>query len=1293
MQNVKMDNQRTFGHFLNEAWKAITKQQGTGKGVDDAVAALSALSDLSGEAYYNAQDATDFQYEIIKSGSNLIKNPGFENNLFDQAVGSFVTEQAHSGTKSLRIIGNGSFTAAYTLLSTDSTPRNLTVAPGEIFYAEVWVRGAPSNTQTQNGAGGIRMVFQPYSGTNQALDPSVFTIAASTAINDNWEQLAGYVTMPPTAKYLTIKLELTPAVELGEKYYFDDVIVREVTLASAANAAAGTAQTAANSANANATDAQTYAGEVVEAGTNLIKNPGFETGRFAQLGSSFSTEQAHSGSKSLKIVANGLTPVPYTLLSDGTTPKLISTAAGDIFQAEVWVRGKSGNSNSSGGFDAVQMVFQPLSGAGLALDTTIISAPASSGLNTDWVKLTGYATMPTGAKSLLIKLQVTAAVTALNAYYFDDVVVREITVAQTATVSASTANQTADAAKVNLQSTVDGVHQATVGGTQTNNAPATVKTNLKKAWSGIWHGLNGDGSITTEDKLPADVHQVGLGTRNKANDAFLNAGTADGKATLAQTNLDRKAKDFSNLAAGSDFEGASQPWTLQDGWALASDQKQAGSNSLKNVSGAALAAAKLNNDDVTEVKPTDQFYVEFWARRSAACTTADATQTAYRLAAYRNTGTVFGSLYFAPSDLAADTWVKRTATFDVPDDGTTGVFFRFIGLPVGGAGAVWIDNIVIRRVVKADSVGALPQDKVTGLPADLTQTKNDIQTTADGVHQGVNGGTGSGTPGTVVSNLKKAWSNIWYGLNKNGVIGTLDKIPGDVFTVALLTRNNADQGILDAGAANNSATQAKSLTKSVVASGSNLVPDPGFENSNFYLYASEGASRHSTDNKYVRNGIYSLKFTTNGTNNRASYFLTDNDSEAYVPCTPGDVFYVEAWVKGASSNTATTGSIQLNSLIRSGSSAAPTTSNVVIGSTITPAACKAPTNTTAGNDWTKLSGSLTIPAGAYEWTPFFVIKSDVASGQVFYLDDVVVRETTAGSNAQTAASNAQTTATNAQDALKSALASGPNLVFDGGFENLVVQASPTSWASGARSTEQKRTGAYSWKHTCSGSVNTYRLYVNNDRTTSNWPTSGGKKYYYEAWVYPASANQHLAGYISLHSEVTQVTGASTTYAYPGINITLSTLTKGAWNKVSGTLDFTSYTDAVSWYAYLRTDAACSTGDVFYWDDVRIVDVTEAYDAQATANTANTAAGKAVDYIASGTNLIPDPGFESAARDAERLANASVTNQYSHNTNASFKRSGSRSLKCAWASGQPGMYFSPTLSPNETIPTRAGATFK
>lgn len=130
VQNIKMDNQRTVGTFLTEAWKAITKQPGTGKTVDDAVAALSELSDRAGEAYYNAQDASLLQEEIIKSGSNLIKNPGFESTMFGQSVGSFVTEQKHSGSKSLRIIGNGTFTAAYTLLSTDSTPRNLTVSPG-----------------------------------------------------------------------------------------------------------------------------------------------------------------------------------------------------------------------------------------------------------------------------------------------------------------------------------------------------------------------------------------------------------------------------------------------------------------------------------------------------------------------------------------------------------------------------------------------------------------------------------------------------------------------------------------------------------------------------------------------------------------------------------------------------------------------------------------------------------------------------------------------------------------------------------------------------------------------------------------------------------------------------------------------------------------------------------------------------------------------------------------------------------------------------------------------------------
>ncbi|MFM8798747.1 MAG: hypothetical protein ACKODT_07305 [Fluviibacter sp.] len=876
------------------------------------------------------------------------------------------------------------------------------------------------------------------------------------------------------------------------------------TVAHAARTQADKGVLDSSTAQGAADQAKSVAKSNINSGSNLVSNPGFENSNFyfyASEGAAINTADAayiRNGSKSCKLTISSTSAIRASyFLTDNDSVAYVPCSDGDVFYVEAWVKGSSTNtantgfiylsahlrSGNSAAITDSWLAYNEMGGTTNYVAPASCKAPSGTTRSTDWVKLYGYITIPAGVyeftPTLFVSSSVYTGMTAAQVFYVDDVTVREITAANTAQTSAAT----------------------------------------------------------------------------------------------AQATVDLRGKDFTNLAAGSDFEGASQPWALGTGWTLTSDQKKTGSNSIKRVGSASVVGTYSATLNLTpQVKEAEQFYIEYWVRRDATFN-GTAGNSKFRVG-YNSANTYIDARSFDSTTLTtANTWTQVTFTITVPAGAT------FLNFTIGAdntAGSVWLDDIIVRRVVKAETVGTLPQDKVTGLPettanastaktlatnsygtggnlvpnasfedTDIYQGRNGVytdpateaiartgtrslklvgngsfpyayllntttaeygtpavvgdtftfsvwvrgkatnveatrasgirlgfvcfnaagtqlaqqglkdfssgtsvfstsawtqitatlavpaaatttatikpyiqllsmpstetyyfddaffadysgtQTVVDNLHWSVNGGTTTTNAVTTVKdNLQKAWSNFWWGLNKSGAVGSLDKYPSDVFNVALTTRTNADQGILDAGSANSVAVTARSAAASVIGSGSNLVADPGFENSNFYFYASEGWSLQTTDAAYIRNGSKSAKVTTNGTANRACYFLTDTDSIAYVPCTPNDVFYLEAWVKGSNANTATTGSIYLSARVNKGNSSAPTVAYVNASTSVTPAQVKATANTTRATDWVKLSAYITIPADGYEWTPILIVNANVATGQVFYADDVIVREVT-----------------------------------------------------------------------------------------------------------------------------------------------------------------------------------------------------------------------------------------------------------------------------------------------------------
>lgn len=801
----------------------------------EANAAAGTAQTQAETATFNAGAAQDLADEIVESGSNLIINAGFENTRYEQAGSTFSTDYPRYGARSLRIQANGSSAKSYTLLADGATPRLIKADAGDVFWAEVWVRGHPNNTQTSGGTNGVRMLLEPLNKLGATLTPSSLAINASTAYKTDWYKLEGFVTMPPDTANLRVKLEVSAAVNDNEVWFFDDVSLREVTLAKEATAAAGTAQAAAETANQNALDADELAGAVVASGGNIIVNPGFEAGVFAQGVATFTTNanEVRTGSRALKLTRTALVSNPtYYLLSDDNNTRFVPVVGDDIFYAEVWVRGAQANSQVSGGTGGVRMVFEPFSGFTALTgpgDVVVLALNANQALKSGWTKISGYVPVPATATRMRVSLQLTSQVSAGEAYAFDDVVLREETLAKAASTAAGIADGKAETAAQNATDANDFAGQILDSGSNliANSdfekglvspqplvatyseeqkysgtrslkftANGTIKTfyllsegltprtipasegdrfycemwvygsglsgsvadglrivfeptnrlgaNLTDSYIGqtVSSSLNGTWTKVAlyTDPLPANTTKVKVAVQLRntvtagtiyvdqvivrevtvakaAEDA---ADLADGKALAAQQSLDTKARDLTNIAAGSDFEGSVQPWTLGTGWTIATDQKYAGTKSLKH-SGNQAGTSTL--PAVTACLPGEQFYVEFWARKDASFngTTND------KLRLMNQDITEIGSVWFGSAAIAsANTWTKLFTTVTVPA-GTSS--FTVTVVSNSTAGSVWLDNIVIRRVLTSDVVGELPQDRIIDLDTSFT-TVNDTAISA-----------------------------------------------------------------------------------------------------------------------------------------------------------------------------------------------------------------------------------------------------------------------------------------------------------------------------------------------------------------------------------------------------------------------------------------------------------------------------------------------------------------------------------------------------------------------------------
>lgn len=212
----------------------------------------------------------------------------------------------------------------------------------------------------------------------------------------------------------------------------------------------------------------------------------------------------------------------------------------------------------------------------------------------------------------------------------------------------------------------------------------------------------------------------------------------------------------------------------------------------------------------------------------------------------------------------------------------------------------------------------------------------------------------------------------------------------DSFTGSTGSTGKSVSDVIAAAAAQFSVIGSKlptSLFNSAAVSGSNLVLSPDFEDISVLRPASNGG--YSTEQAH--GGVSSWRLQGSGSGERdlllspvssASFF--DWDTAAF-RVNAGDTYYVEAWVKGKSTNSGGGSFAMRNGFYSSGAGTDTWPDFDTAANTA---------NTAGGTGWVKLAGYVTVPSGFDRWFPYVLTTSGVPATDYVYVDDVVVREVT-----------------------------------------------------------------------------------------------------------------------------------------------------------------------------------------------------------------------------------------------------------------------------------------------------------
>lgn len=292
--NVVMDGIHSIGDFLKKLWDGLTGNTGTTatKTVENVATAASGIKTTLGATtttadgardnlqltlneLYDAFDGTTTPTGTSRSrtdvrgrgsnvrtsaktgenyyyaGANMLINPGFEDTSFpilNNGVGVTANvgtgDLARTGTRSLKLVAGAGYPYSY-LAASSTSQVYFPTSPTEKYYLECWVRGKATNTQVTASTGIALGITTFDTAKATPVNVAVSFPSGTDTISSAWVKISATVEVPAGKAFFTPYVQINSAVvATGETFYFDDVVVREVTDAKAASAAVVATNTA-----------------------------------------------------------------------------------------------------------------------------------------------------------------------------------------------------------------------------------------------------------------------------------------------------------------------------------------------------------------------------------------------------------------------------------------------------------------------------------------------------------------------------------------------------------------------------------------------------------------------------------------------------------------------------------------------------------------------------------------------------------------------------------------------------------------------------------------------------------------------------------------------------------------------------------------------------------------------------------------------------------------------------------------------------------------------------------------
>jgi hypothetical protein len=1133
------------------------------------------------------------------AGSNLVINPDFENaavwnNGFNAGVQS--TDFAHSGTTSRKVTGNAGFQAIY-LNSNDASIAGFKTAPGEVFRVGAWIYPAAANV----GTGGLNLMLNTVNAAGTFIANTGTTFTLSTLTKGAWNYIEAVITTVAGAAAFNPMVYFLNSVPAGEIYYVDDVLVREETQPqSIIQRLFG------------GTSVLTSILATVVPGLDLSKiTTGLATGMSTWLGAGGALPSATT------LAATGLTGLATSigswLTAGGALPsattlqgsQLLGSVASSLLSGTIAtgiIPGLDASKITSGVFTLSQLpasILTTASSVAASAITGVLTAGNIPGLDVSKI-ITG--TFGTGFIPSLPASQITSG--TFTTGLIPGLDAAKITSGSFAT---SLIPNITKAMSTDLQGVIDNIYQAVVGGTSTGNTLASVKANLLAI-----PGANIASAVLASIVPVLDASKITTGTFGSGL--------------------------IPNLAASKITSGVF-PAAMLD---LSSIAASAVSGTLTAANIPGLDAAKIISGtfgtglipNVTKAMSTDMQGIidNIYQAVNGGVTTGN-TLASVKTNLLAIPGANIASAVLASIVPVLDASKITTGVFSsslIPALATsaiTGLTGYLTNLTSAG---VWSGPLTAAATVGSNPITTLLGNITSGGLFDSGKLSNVTGTIGASLLSALD--ASKVTTGTFVTSLIPSLdvAKITTGIFGAGFIPGLDaaKIITGTFGTGLIPGLPTSK--ITSGTFTNAMSPGllpQSLWQATSQAGSNLIIGPDFEDSTIarnvgsYGTLHTAAGAYSTAQKHSGTQSFALTTSTDVSGqNDAVYFGVSTYGTLFdqeVRCQPGQWYYTEIYVLAKSTNTTTTGNINLQVLVNDSNG---------VNAQIAPQLQSVAASGLSSSVWTKLSGWYQVPAGYDRICPFVGSNAQNVAAQVYYFDDIRFNENTQGQAVTQQLWGGSTILTSllagvipGLDAAKIITGTFPlsltplvlptsfwgatrqantNLIISPDFSDATVGRGPAIGTGGScvytSVTARSGTSALQFTGgTASGASETFML---SPVAPSGWTdvnatfkTQPGQTFYGEIYVKAKATNTTTAGIISISCFYQDTTGVNaqglatfTPASGAAASVAMSGLSSSAWTKLSGYFTMPAGYDRLMPFIWLN--GANVGSQVWYFDD-------------------------------------------------------------------------------------------------------------